>query len=60
MLHGVQHDGHRRALWICIVALCRDGRVTRIDEHMDSGKFGAWAGAELDWPAIRRAREKER
>jgi len=43
-LHGVQHDGHRGALWICIVGLCRDGRITRIDEYMDSGKFAAWAG----------------
>jgi len=43
-LHGVQHDGHRGALWICIVGLCRDGRITRIDEYMDSSKFAAWAG----------------
>ena len=43
-LHGVQHSGHRGALWICIVGLCRDGKITRIDEYMDSGKFAAWAG----------------
>jgi ketosteroid isomerase-like protein len=43
-LHGVQHSGHRGALWICIVGRCRDGRITRIDEYMDSGKFAAWAG----------------
>jgi ketosteroid isomerase-like protein len=43
-LHGVQHSGHRGALWICIVGLCRDGRITRIDEYMDSSKFAAWAG----------------
>ena len=43
-LHGVQHSGHRGALWICIVGLCKDGRITRIDEYMDSGKFAAWAG----------------
>ena len=43
-LHGVQHDGHRGALWICIVGLCRNGRITRIDEYMDSSKFAAWAG----------------
>ena len=44
-LAGVQHDGHHGALWICIVALCRDGKITRIDEYMDSSKFAAWAGA---------------
>jgi hypothetical protein len=44
-LHGVQHSGHRGALWICIVGLCKDGVITRIDEYMDSSKFAAWAGA---------------
>ena len=43
-LAGVQHDGHKGALWICIVGLCRDGKITRIDEYMDSSKFAAWAG----------------
>jgi ketosteroid isomerase-like protein len=52
-LHGVQHDGHRGALWVCIVALCRDGRITRIDEYLDSGKFAAWAGRR---PAGERSR----
>jgi limonene-1,2-epoxide hydrolase len=46
-LHGVQHSGHRGALWICIVGLCRDGKITRIDEYMDSGKFPAWRAARL-------------
>ena len=44
-LHGVQHSSHRGALWICIVGLCKDGKITRIDEYMDSSKFAAWAGA---------------
>ena len=44
-LHGVQHSGHRGALWICIVGLCRDGKITRIDEYMDTSKFAAWSGA---------------
>ena len=44
-LHGVQHRGHTGALWICIVALCKDGRITRIDEYLDSGKFAAWRGS---------------
>jgi limonene-1,2-epoxide hydrolase len=43
-LNGVQHNGHRGALWICIVGRCRDGKITRIDEYLDSGKFAAWAG----------------
>ena len=43
-LNGVQTSGHRGSLWICIVGRCRDGRITRIDEYMDSSKFGAWAG----------------
>jgi ketosteroid isomerase-like protein len=44
-LNGVQHTGHRGALWICIVGRVRDGKITRIDEYMDSGKFSAWAGS---------------
>jgi ketosteroid isomerase-like protein len=43
-LGGVQHSGHKGALWICIVGRCRDGQLTRIDEYMDSGKFAAWRG----------------
>ena len=43
-LNGVQHDGHRGSLWICIVGLCKDGKITRIDEYMDSSKFPAWVG----------------
>ena len=38
------HTGHKGALWICIVAQCRDGKITRIDEYMDSSKFAAWMG----------------
>ena len=44
-LHGVQHGGHKGALWICIVGACKDGKITRIDEYMDSGKFPAWRSA---------------
>ena len=43
-LNGVQHSGHKGALWICIVGQCRDGQLTRIDEYLDSGKFAAWRG----------------
>jgi len=47
-LHGVQHSGHAGALWICIVGLCKDGKITRIDEYMDSGKFPAWRGGKAN------------
>jgi limonene-1,2-epoxide hydrolase len=50
-LHGVQHSGHQGALWICIVGLCRDGKITRIDEYMDSGKFPAWRSPRSSKPA---------
>ena len=44
-LNGVMHDGHvGPALWICIVGKVRDGKITRIDEYMDSSKFAAWGG----------------
>ena len=45
-LHGVMTNGHEGSLWICIVARVRDGQITRIDEYMDSGRFGAWTGME--------------
>lgn len=45
-LNGVQTSGHRGSLWICIVARCHDGRITRIDEYMDSGRFAEWSGRE--------------
>jgi ketosteroid isomerase-like protein len=35
----VAHDGSKNSLWACIVALCSDGQITRIDEYLDSGKF---------------------
>ena len=43
-LNGVMHTGHKGALWICIVGRVRDGKITRIDEYMDSSKFAAWMG----------------
>jgi len=54
-LNGVQHNGHTGALWICIVGRVRDGQITRIDEYMDSGKFGEWSGRPIegDWKAGR-------
>jgi ketosteroid isomerase-like protein len=35
----VQHDGRRSSFSACIVAQCKDGRITRIDEYLDSSKF---------------------
>jgi len=46
-LNGVMHDGHvGPALWICIVGKVRAGKITRIDEYMDSSKFPAWSGRD--------------
>ena len=44
-LNGVMKTGHRGALWLCIVGTVEDGKITRIDEYMDSSKFAAWMGA---------------
>jgi ketosteroid isomerase-like protein len=35
----VQQDGKKRSLWACIVARCRNGQITHIDEYIDSSKF---------------------
>ncbi|MGE0542565.1 MAG: nuclear transport factor 2 family protein [Dehalococcoidia bacterium] len=35
----VQHDGTCRSLWACLVAQCKDGQITHIDEYLDSSKF---------------------
>ena len=43
-LSGVHHTGHRGALSVCIVGLCRNGKITRIDEYMDTSKFREWRG----------------
>jgi ketosteroid isomerase-like protein len=40
----VQHDGRRSSLWACIVAQCKGGRITRIDEYLDQSKFRVPAG----------------
>ena len=43
-LNGVMHTGHKGAMSICIVGRVRDGKITRIDEYMDTSKFAAWMG----------------
>jgi ketosteroid isomerase-like protein len=40
-LNITHHDGRRMALFPCVVVLCRDGKILRIDEYIDSGKFAA-------------------
>ena len=39
-MNVVPHDGKRRALWACLVAEVRDGKITKMFEYLDSGKFG--------------------
>ncbi len=36
---AVTHGGKRSSYWACIVAQCKAGRITRIDEYLDSSKF---------------------
>jgi ketosteroid isomerase-like protein len=35
----VQHDGRRASFSACLVAQCKGGRITRIDEYLDSSRF---------------------
>lgn len=35
----VQLDGRRRSLSSCLIAQCRAGQITRIDEYLDSSRF---------------------
>jgi len=35
----VGHDGSRRSLWACLLATVHDGRIVRLDEYLDSGRF---------------------
>ncbi|MFI5315113.1 MAG: nuclear transport factor 2 family protein [Myxococcota bacterium] len=36
----VTHRGRRASLWACAIAQCKDGRITHVDEYLDSSKFG--------------------
>lgn len=38
-LNIVQHDGRKTALFPCLVAQCRGGKIVRMDEYIDTGKF---------------------
>lgn len=35
----VLHDGRRASLFACVVARCRDGRIARLEEYLDAGRF---------------------
>lgn len=38
-LNIMRHSGERSAFWACVVARCRNGKIVRMDEYIDSGKF---------------------
>ena len=37
-------NGFEGRMDVCFVAYVRDGKITRIDEYMDTSKFAAWMG----------------
>jgi len=37
--HVVLHDGSTAALWACLVAEVRDGKIVKLSEYLDSSKF---------------------
>jgi len=41
-LNITEHNGRKSALQVCIVAQCRDGKITRMDEYIDPAKSPAW------------------
>jgi ketosteroid isomerase-like protein len=38
-LNIVRHDGQESSFWACVIAQCRNGKITRMEEYIDSGKF---------------------
>ena len=44
VLHLTKKDGTTIALPACIVAKCADGKITRIDEYLDSAQAARLAG----------------
>lgn len=47
----VQHSGEETALFPCVVVLCHEGQILRIDEYIDSGKFSQPLPKEARIPA---------
>ena len=41
-LNITEHSGRKSSLQVCIVAQCRDGKITRMDEYIDPSKTPAW------------------
>ncbi len=37
-----EHNGRKSSLQVCVVALCRDGKIYRMDEYIDPSKSPAW------------------
>lgn len=56
-LNIVHHDGAQTALFPYLVALCEGGRILRIDEYIDSGKFRQPLAAPAK--AVKPAKKKE-
>ncbi len=42
-LNITEHSGRKSALQVCVVALCSDGKIYRMDEYIDPSKSPAWA-----------------
>jgi ketosteroid isomerase-like protein len=47
----VAHTGQRTSLSACVIAQCRDGQITHLDEYLDAGKFGRAPSAAEGAPA---------
>jgi len=46
---GTMLNGFKgQPLYMCIVGQCRDGKITRMDEYVDSGKIPLWRGPGED------------
>ena len=37
-----EHNGRKSSLQVCVVALCRNGKIYRMDEYIDPSKSPAW------------------
>ena len=42
----VTHDGAKKALWACLVAEVRDGKITKLFDYLDAGKFSSGARSQ--------------
>lgn len=45
-LNLTENSGRKSALWVCIVAKCQDGLITRIDEYIDPQKYAGYVKPE--------------